>query len=195
VKDLNEKCLREIENLAKISNEFIVKLETYWNEDVKISDSFLEKSQFSEIKKYLFIQMEFCESNLREIITSLTSLLDAEKNHSDLLQIILYLKSELFLEIVEGISYLHSLSPPIIHRDLKPCNILLKAQQNGNHIKIADFGLSVQHERMSQSHTRDVGTTKYVAPEVEEGTNYDEKCDIYSLGILFNELFDTKKLK
>jgi mitogen-activated protein kinase kinase kinase 7 len=182
-----------------------VKLESCWLEGGKIvikSES-LEKVQNSETVDHLYIQMEFCELNLEDFISLLISLLNGETFYFNVSRIGLYLKSEIFLEIVEGIRYLHSLKPrPIIHRDLNPRNILLKTNQNGNHIKIADFGLSVEHEKKnsngeqrSQTHTKDVGTPKFIAPEVESGRRYNEKCDIYSLGKIFEKMFDLESLK
>jgi serine/threonine protein kinase len=56
------------------------------------------------------------------------------------------------------------------------------------YIKIADFGLSVLHKYSEQSHTIDKGTPKYMAPEVINNNKYDFKADIYSLGIIFEEL-------
>jgi serine/threonine protein kinase len=59
-----------------------------------------------------------------------------------------YIASILFIEILNGVRYLHQNS--IIHRDLKPANILVKKGVNNKYfVKIADFGFIVKH----QSHT------------------------------------------
>jgi serine/threonine protein kinase len=90
---------------------------------------------------------------------------------------------------LKGVQYLHENN--IIHRDLKPDNILLKKDENcKSFIKIADFGLSVLHKFSEQSHTSDVGTPKYVAPEVMNNKKYNFKADVYSLRIIFEDLFD-----
>jgi serine/threonine-protein kinase CTR1 len=99
------------------------------------------------------------------------------------------------MDIVEGLNYLHSYKPKIIHRDLKPLNILLKMSPNGHNVKISDFGLSVEHERSILSHTQLVGTWKYMAPEVKNDKHYNEKCDIYSLGVILSQMFDLEKIK
>ena len=85
-------------------------------------------------------------------------------------------------EIAEAISYLHNHNPkPIIHRDLKSSNILLK----DDHVKICDFGTACDiHTLMSNAK----GTVAWMAPEVITTTNYNEKCDVYSFGIVMWEV-------
>jgi serine/threonine protein kinase len=56
-------------------------------------------------------------------------------------------------------------------------------------IKICDFGLIAIHKFAQQSHTKDRGHVRYAAPEVD-GTKYDFKADIYSLGRILMNLFD-----
>jgi serine/threonine protein kinase len=50
--------------------------------------------------------------------------------------------------------------------------------------------LATHHESEDQSHTKDRGTDKYVAPEVRTTTKYNTKTDIYSLGVVAQELFN-----
>ncbi len=101
-----------------------------------------------------------------------------------------YIASELLVEILESVDYLHSQKPSIIHRDLKPKNILITQGLNDRFVKIADFGLATIHEFEEQSHTEGTGTLKYMAPEVVKYRKYDTKADIYSLGIIVQELFN-----
>jgi serine/threonine protein kinase len=55
-----------------------------------------------------------------------------------------YIASELSIEILESVDYLHK--QKVIHRDLKPNNILITDRMNGRFVKIADFGLATFHE-------------------------------------------------
>ena len=83
-------------------------------------------------------------------------------------------------KITSAIVHCHSLC--IVHRDLKPENILFENNSQFSDIKVIDFGLSRKHLSEDDLHSV-VGSPFYVAPEVLAG-NYDEKCDVWSIGIL-----------
>jgi len=72
----------------------------------------------------------------------------------------------------------------IVHRDLKLENILFDSKSPDAEMKICDFGLSkrytTRHHHMLQ---QQVGTPYYMAPEVLDG-QYDEKCDLWSIGVI-----------
>ncbi|CAD8061384.1 unnamed protein product [Paramecium sonneborni] len=83
-------------------------------------------------------------------------------------------------QILSAVSYCHSKG--IVHRDLKPENILFDSKSQGATLKIIDFGASAKLVNDEKLNKR-IGTPFYVAPEVLNGS-YDEKCDIWSLGVL-----------
>lgn len=76
----------------------------------------------------------------------------------------------------------------IIHRDLKPSNIIVNAQ---NHAKLLDFGIARKvdaAERLTQT-GQTPGTPAYMSPEQISDLDVDERSDVFSLGVLFYELF------
>ncbi|CAL8311779.1 unnamed protein product [Lota lota] len=89
----------------------------------------------------------------------------------------------------QGVAYLHGMKPKaLIHRDLKPPNLLLVA--GGTVLKICDFGTACD----IQTHmTNNKGSAAWMAPEVFEGNNYSEKCDVFSWGIILWEVITRRK--
>ncbi|XP_061609491.1 mitogen-activated protein kinase kinase kinase 7 isoform X3 [Phyllopteryx taeniolatus] len=93
------------------------------------------------------------------------------------------------LQCSQGVAYLHGMKPKaLIHRDLKPPNLLLVA--GGTVLKICDFGTACD----IQTHmTNNKGSAAWMAPEVFEGNNYSEKCDVFSWGIILWEVVTRRK--
>ena len=95
-------------------------------------------------------------------------------------------------QLFSAIHYYNGLN--IIHRDLKPENILIANKNKINNypnIKICDFGMSKIVSKDS-SEKSVVGSLYYVAPEVLN-KNYNEKCDLWSCGVIMYFLL-TKKV-
>lgn len=92
-------------------------------------------------------------------------------------------KVTIALHIAHALTYLHSLDPPVLHRDLKSKNILLSATLDA---RLSDFGVSREH--VDQTMTAGVGTSRWMAPEVMMGEKYDDKADVFSMGVVLSEL-------
>lgn len=80
-------------------------------------------------------------------------------------------------QILSALNYMHS--QKIVHRDIKLENILYEPK--GQTIKLIDFGISTRI-REGQFLVDRIGTPAYIAPEVLTKC-YNEKCDLWSLGI------------
>ena len=83
-------------------------------------------------------------------------------------------------QILSAVAYCHDRC--IVHRDLKPENLLLENSSPKALLKVIDFGTSSKVDPGSQLH-KVLGTPYYIAPEVLSG-EYNEKCDIWSLGVV-----------
>eukprot|EP00057_Strongylocentrotus_purpuratus_P033626 XP_792135.3 PREDICTED: eukaryotic translation initiation factor 2-alpha kinase 3 isoform X1 [Strongylocentrotus purpuratus] len=136
-------------------------------------------------KIYLYIQMQLCrKETLKDWLS--TNTLSRDRNK------VLHI----FHQILEAVNYIHGCG--MIHRDLKPSNIFFSVDGK---IKVGDFGLVTAIDTSMEGaedsvdgaaghlHTGRVGTQLYMCPEQVSGQNYDHKVDIFSLGLIFFELF------
>ena len=100
----------------------------------------------------------------------------------------------IFLQCLNSLKYIHSLG--IIHRDIKPANFLYNS--NGE-VKLSDFNVSAllnidnamfftkdegKRGELLNNYTQ-IGSGKFQAPEINDEENYDDKVDIYSMGVTF----------
>ena len=107
----------------------------------------------------------------------------------------------IFLQCMEALTYVHSMG--VIHRDIKPANLLM---DNNMSIKLGDFGVSAfknkdgdnqylnaaynpfKNKEHMKYHGTTVGTTPYMAKELIQQNEYDQKVDVYAMGVSFFEM-------
>ena len=80
----------------------------------------------------------------------------------------------------------------IVHRDLKPDNLMLRMD---GCLALADFGIA-KHIAMAitdTAHGEVVGTPYYLSPEQAMGSQVDQRCDLYSLGVILYEMLTGAK--
>ncbi|MBI2922592.1 MAG: serine/threonine protein kinase [Planctomycetes bacterium] len=99
----------------------------------------------------------------------------------------------IFLQLLDGVEHAHRQEPPVVHADLKPHNVLVADQI----ARIVDFGLGREEKRLERilstsvhpkSKKRLLGTEAYMAPEQKKMEGTDERTDIFSLGMMLQEM-------
>ena len=159
LKDNSQLLLREIRVLAKLDHPNILRYNTSWIE-------------FDKRKRpILCIQTKFYEHTLTDIIFS---------NNLN--------KENVWKDIINAIKYLHSKG--IMHRDLKSDNIFVDT--NMQNAYVGDFGLAKYCENNDSRIMSDLymGCELYLPPESKSDTPfYTFESDIYSLGIIYLQLF------
>ena len=103
---------------------------------------------------------------------------------------------DIFYKCLSGLDYIHK--KKIVHRDIKLQNLFLDDQFN---VKIGDFNISAVIDKYAAMEFADnqqqinnlmnenttLGTRDYQAPEIGR-REYDQKVDVYSMGVSFYEL-------
>ena len=130
--------------------------------------SIMEVYEVFEDTKKVYIVSEYCKGG------ELFDIISKKRNFSEKEACII------MEQLLSGICYSHKNG--IVHRDLKPENILLEDKSRNLEIKIVDWGYATQMKQRERLHEMD-GISYYIAPEVLEG-DYDEKCDIWSCGVI-----------
>jgi len=97
-------------------------------------------------------------------------------------------------QIVDALGEAHARG--IIHRDIKPSNIMLTERHgNANFVKVLDFGLAkLMHDAAEVTKKQNlVGSVAFLAPEQILGLEFDQRADVYALGVLFYYLLSGQK--
>lgn len=168
-----ESAVSECHILARIDSDYVV----------RYFDSFVESET-----ETLWMVMEYCGSGtLRNLITSTKTRFTEEECWYYICQILL------------GVASIHALK--IIHRDIKSLNIFLAENSEPMKdkpytkylVKLGDMGVSKELQETQGLAQTLVGSPYYLSPEICRSEKYNQKSDIWALGVTFYELMNMGK--
>ena len=176
-------------------------------EYIKSEIGMLNKLNHKNIVKYytnfiegnnMYIIMEYLEyGDLNDYINLL---LDLNQKNNNIIEIKKGEIIHIFLQCIHALKYLKD--NKIIHRDIKPENIFISKKEG---IKLGDFGVSAIIKKnikvsalskdLKENNFTKVGTHDFMSPEVMDGKKYNEKADIYSMGLIFYKIYFLKDFR
>ena len=125
-----------------------------------------------ETKDNIIFELEYCEDNINNYLLE-----NGEFKGN------LELFKNIVISLAKALKTLHDKG--VMHRDIKPSNIFY-IDDPSNIVKLGDFGCSIF---IKDNKSEPIGTIFYTAPEIIKNFEYDERCDLWSLGITLFELY------
>ena len=172
IDEINEDDFRE--EIIKFNRELENMKMCHCENSVEIYDYFDEEKEF-------VIVMELCDNNLFKELAKTKNGFSAKEIKEILLQL-----NNAFKKMNEA---------KIAHRDIKLHNILVKylnKEKTKFKVLLSDYGVSNQLSSMTKKYKTHAGTQIIMAPEILSGKEYNNKCDLWSLGVNIFQLY-TKK--
>ena len=157
--------------IQKFNRELDIMQKCYCENSVKIYDYFDKEDEF-------IIIMELCDNNLFKELAKTKNGFNIEQIKDILKQL-----NNVFKIMNEN---------KIAHRDIKLHNILVKYlndEQTKFKVLLSDYGVSNQLSSMSGKYKTHAGTQIIMAPEILNGEEYTNKCDLWSLGVNIYQLY------
>ena len=132
-----------------------------------------------ETEDFIFLILEACDTTLGDYIESQGPFKD------------LYFFQQFLIKLNNALKVINQKN--VIHRDIKPDNIFIKIENREYIPKLADFGIAryysekkdyeVPYENDHERYTGSIGTYHFISPEILKEEPYNNKCDLFSLGV------------
>ena len=132
-----------------------------------------------ETEKNIVFEKEYCKSDLKEDLFNKGSIEKESKYNIQTFK-------EIIIDVAEAIKIIKEKG--VVHRNIKPHNIFLKELKDDKfRAKIGDFSCAIYIKDIKES--QPMGTILYTAPEIIKNLDYDEKCDMWSIGVTLFEAY------
>ena len=195
IKVFNKDKVRENyrrDNLDEISDEEMqIYVKEFFNEiehmkifnENKENNNIVKFYEYYQNDKEIAIVMELCDNNLLNIFSNKKEPFDSEKIYDILFQL-----NNSFKIMVQN---------KLIHRALNLENILIKNknEEKTNYIiklKLTEDSVFLKDLNYNYSFNKSKANLKFIAPEILRGDEYNEKCDLWSLGVIIYVLYFKK---
>ena len=138
-------------------------------------------NRYFETEKNFVFEKEYCESELSEKLFNDGKFEDNYSNKNNLQTF-----KEITIDLANALKIIKEKG--VVHRNIKPHNIFLKELNDGKfRVKLGDFSCAIYIKDIKDSEP--MGTILYTAPEVIKNLDYDEKCDLWSVGVTLFEIY------
>jgi len=180
-KPFDRTCVLKIIDKKKLEDgdfDFLMQQINYEEKLTKICNSENTVNFYRRLEngQYIIFELESCSEDLGRYMSE-----NGELKHEKA-----FFK-QIILDIAKALKTLHDKG--IMHRDIKPSNIFIKNEDDNEEkkiVKLGDFGCSIY---IKDNTSEPIGTIVYSAPEIIKNVKYDEKCDLWSLGVTLFELY------
>ena len=169
LKSINQGRIGDNKLLKEMRNEFFTMCSLSHPNIVRVVEGY-------ERKRHIYIIMEQCKGG------DLYQVAGTTEQHA----------KAIVRNILSAFAYMHGKG--VVHRDLKMENVMFATRAHkASEVKVIDFGLATKHLSNDDNQMTDkVGTLYTMAPEVIQGA-YDDKCDMWSLGVVTYILLSASK--
>ena len=143
------------------------------------SEHILKVNRKIESENAILLEYENFDLNLFQYITEKGELSNEKEFYKKIIR-----------ELAEALKVLYN--KKVIHRDIKPNNIFIINKEKGSDdynnytIKLGNFSSAIL---LNENDNKQVGTIVYTPPEMFKNINYDEKVDLWSLGVTIYQLY------
>ena len=178
----NRTCYLKVidkENIKKFDYDFLNAQINKEKELSKIckSENIIELYDVLETNTHFILELEYSENNINNGVINKYGGLQGNKKFF----------RKLIVGIAKALKTLHENG--IMHRDIRPHNLFFDEDDELDDVKIIKLGKFDCFTFIKDNESEPIGTILYAAPEILKSLEYDEKCDLWSLGLILYESY------